>query len=126
MKQYLNVVNGGVSLPAVTPAPATAAPSAYTLLYSGSRGDAVKALQTALKELGFYTGSVDGDFGSGTRSAVIAFQKMNGLAQTGTADDATQRLLYEGAPLNSRGVSTATAAPVTEAPSGVDQPFGGS
>ena len=106
LKQYLNVVNGGVSLPAVTPAPDPAA-SAYTLLYSGSQGDAVKTLQSALKELGFYTGAVDGSFGSGTRSAVTAFQKMNGLTQTGTADAATQALLYEGKPKNSKGTATA-------------------
>ena len=105
LKQYLNVVNGSVSLPAVTPAPETAS-SAYTLLYSGSKGDAVKALQSALKELGFYTGAVDGSFGSGTRDAVTAFQKMNGLTQSGTADAATQALLFEGKPKNSKGTAT--------------------
>ncbi len=108
MKQYLNVINGGANLPAVTPAPApTAAASAYALLYSGSSGDAVKALQSALKELGFYTGAVDGSFGSGTRSAMTAFQKMNGLAQSGTADAATQTLLFEGKPKNSKGTAAA-------------------
>ena len=113
-KQYLNVVNGSVSLPAVSPAPDTGTASAYTLLYSGSQGDAVKALQSALKELGFYTGTVDGDFGSGTRSAVIAFQKMNGLSQSGTADAATQALLYEGKPKNSKGtaVTVKTVSPL--------------
>ena len=106
LKQYLNVVNGGVSLPAVTPAPETAG-SAYTLLYSGSKGDAVKALQSALKELGFYSSTVDGSFGSGTRDAVIAFQKMNGLTQSGTADADTQALLFEGKPKNSKGTAAA-------------------
>ncbi|MBR2053779.1 MAG: peptidoglycan-binding protein, partial [Clostridia bacterium] len=28
----------------------------------------------------------DGKYGSGTKNAVKAFQKMNGLSQTGTAD----------------------------------------
>ncbi len=116
MKQYLNLVTGAVNLPAVTPAPAAAA-SVYPLLYSGSQGDAVKALQSALKELGFYTGSVDGSYGSGTRGAVEAFQKKNGLSQTGVADDAVQALLYEGKPKNSKGkaVSVKTVSPVAGA-----------
>ena len=106
LKQYLNAVNGGVNLPAVSPAPDSGASSAYPLLYSGSQGDAVKALQSALKELGFYTGALDGSFGSGTRSAVVAFQKSNGLTETGTADAAAQTLLYEGKPKNSKGTAT--------------------
>ena len=115
LKQYLNLINGSVSLPAVTPAPnGQAASSAYTLLYSGSSGDAVKALQSALKELGFYTSSIDGSYGVGTRSAVTAFQKMNGLAQSGSADAATQALLYEGSPKNSKGkaATVKTVAPI--------------
>ena len=108
LKQYLKASAGSGSAVAVTPAPgAGGASSAYTLLYSGSKGDAVKALQEALKELGFYTGSVDGSFGSGTRGAVTAFQKMNGLSQTGTADSATQTLLFEGKPKNSKGKAAA-------------------
>ncbi|MBR3739868.1 MAG: peptidoglycan-binding protein [Clostridia bacterium] len=106
LKQYLNAVNGGVNLPAVSPAPDSGASSAYPLLYSGSQGDAVKALQSALKELGFYTGALDGSFGSGTRSAVVAFQKANGLTETGTADAVAQTLLYEGKPKNSKGTAT--------------------
>ena len=118
LKQYLNVITGSVSLPAVTPAPeAASASSAYPLLYSGSQGDAVKALQNALKELGFYSSSVDGSYGSGTRSAVMAFQKMNELSQSGTADAATQTLLYEGSPKNSKGKATTvkTVAPIAGA-----------
>ncbi len=112
-KQYLNVVNGGIALPAVTPGPQSAS-SAYPLLYSGSQGDAVKALQSALKELGFYTSAVDGSFGAGTRAAVAAFQKMNGLPESGSADAATQTLLYEGRPKNSKGKATSvkTVAPI--------------
>ena len=112
LKQYLNVTGSGASLPVITPGPESS--SAYPLLYAGSTGDAVKALQSALKELGFYSSAVDGSFGAGTRSAVTAFQKMNGLTQTGSADAATQALLYEGKPKNSAGkaVSVKTVAPV--------------
>ena len=116
LQRYLNLVDGGVNLPVVTPAPESAA-SAYPLLYAGSQGEAVEALQLALKELGFYTGKVDGKFGSGTRSAVVAFQKMNGLNQTGSADGDFQALLYEGKPKNSRGkaLSVTTVAPLAGA-----------
>ncbi len=115
-KQYLHLISGGAALPMVTPGPQAAA-SAYPLLYSGSKGDDVKALQGALRELGFYTSSVDGSFGAGTRSAVMAFQKMNGLNQTGSADAQTQTLLYEGRPKNSAGkaVSVKTVSPAAGA-----------
>ena len=93
-----------------TPAPA------YAPLSSGSSGEAVKKLQTALKNLGYYASSIDGKFGGGTKSAVSAFQQMNGLSPTGVADSATQQLLFDGAPKNSRGVSAATAVPVTPPP----------
>ena len=106
LKQYFKTVEGGLNLPAVTPAPEGTSVAAYEVLYSGSKGDAVTALQQALKELGFYSGKPDGIFGSGTRSAVVAFQLKNGLAQTGTADGAMQTLLYEGKPKNSRGKAT--------------------
>ena len=106
LKQYFKVIDGSVNLPAVTPAPEGSA-AAYQVLYSGSKGDAVTALQSALKELGFYSGKTDGDFGSGTRAAVVAFQAKNGLAQNGTADGAMQALLYEGKPKNSGGKATA-------------------
>ena len=37
---------------------------------------------------------VDGKFGSGSRSAVKAFQAANGLEETGVADEATQAVLF--------------------------------
>ena len=40
----------------------------------GAKGPEVEALQTRLKELGFDPGPVDGEFGSGTRGAVWAFE----------------------------------------------------
>ena len=106
LKQYFKAVEGGLNLPAVTPAPEDSSGSAYEVLYSGSKGDAVTALQQALKELGFYSGKADGVFGSGTRSAVVAFQMKNGLAQNGTVDSAMQTLLYEGKPKNKSGKAT--------------------
>ena len=67
--------------------------SDYTTLKSGSKGEAVKELQRRLKELGYYKSTIDGEYGSGTKSAVLAFQKKNGLTQNGIADAATQKKL---------------------------------
>ena len=49
----------------------------------GSRGDAVRKLQELLNALGYDCGSVDGIFGSKTKTAVLAFQNANGLGTDG-------------------------------------------
>jgi len=59
------------------------------LLKKGSRGAAVSELQTKLKEKGFYSGSIDGIFGSGTENAVKAFQRASGLTADGIAGPKT-------------------------------------
>lgn len=43
-------------------------------------------LQQELAKLGFYKGTADGVYGAGTRDALVAFQKANGLAETGMPD----------------------------------------
>lgn len=78
----------------------------YTTLKDGDSGDAVKKLQQKLKELGYYTGSVDGKYGAGTVSAVTAFQTVNGITVDGKAGPTTQRLLYGG---NASAADTSTA-----------------
>lgn len=67
----------------------------YTELERGSKGDDVKALQQRLKDLGYLSGAVDGDYGGGTASAVSSFQNQAGLAVTGKADVETQRALFD-------------------------------
>ena len=49
------------------------------VIKQGSKGDEVKEVQRRLKEWGYYNGAVDGVFGAGTKSAVIAFQKKERL-----------------------------------------------
>ena len=71
------------------------ASTGYETLVLDSQGNAVKRLQQKLKDLGYYTGSVDGKFGSGTEAAVMAFQLQNNLAVDGKAGPATQRKLYQ-------------------------------
>jgi N-acetylmuramoyl-L-alanine amidase len=60
----------------------------------GSRGEEVRQIQKKLKELGFYSGSVDGIFGVQTQKAVKQFQKSRGLKADGIAGPKT--LLYLG------------------------------
>ena len=55
----------------------------------GSRGDEVRQIQTKLKNWGYYSGSVDGIYGSATFSAVKSFQKKNGLTVDGIAGTKT-------------------------------------
>ncbi len=61
----------------------------YALSRYGSRGDEVKQIQTKLKNWGYYKGSVDGIYGSGTLAAVKSFQRKNGLTVDGIAGTKT-------------------------------------
>ncbi|HEX4954158.1 MAG TPA: peptidoglycan-binding domain-containing protein [Thermoanaerobaculia bacterium] len=54
-------------------------------LARGSKGDLVAVLQKGLAAQGLYTGTVDGDFGGVTASAVEAQQALMGLAEDGRA-----------------------------------------
>ena len=65
----------------------TAAP--FDVLAYGSQGEAVSQLQEQLKNLGYYSGKVSGNFLDGTRAAVRKFQKEYGLPETGEVDQAT-------------------------------------
>ena len=66
----------------------------YITLERDSKGDQVRTLQKRLKDLGFYSGSVDGSYGESTEVAVMAFQLLNNLTVDGKAGPATQRVLY--------------------------------
>lgn len=53
------------------------------VLKQGSSGSQVRTLQTKLKNWGYYSGGVDGIFGSKTVAAVKYFQRVNGLSADG-------------------------------------------
>ena len=55
----------------------------------GSTGQEVSEIQSRLKEWGYYSGAIDGIYGTATRNAVIAFQKANGLTADGIAGTKT-------------------------------------
>ena len=63
----------------------------------GSRGSEVRTIQDKLKRWGYYTGNVDGIYGSLTVSAVKRFQQKNGLTVDGIAGTKT---------LNAMGIMT--------------------
>lgn len=74
-----------VSMVLVALAPAVEAAS----YKKGSSGAMVTQIQTKLKSWGYYTGTVDGTYGSSTERAVRAFQQKNGLTVDGKAGDQT-------------------------------------
>ncbi len=65
-----------------------------TLSQVGSTGSEVREIQSVLKKLGYYKGTVDGIYGSQTKNAVRTFQKDCGLTQDGVCGAKT--LLYLG------------------------------
>ncbi len=80
-------IAGPQTLSALYGSPAAAQQQA--LLRYGSRGQAVRDLQSQLKKLHYYQSSVDGIFGSQTERAVRAFQRDNGLRVDGIAGPQT-------------------------------------
>ena len=69
-------------------------PAVPAAMQSGSSGRDVVRLQRRLSMLEYYYSGLDGQYGSGTASAVEAFQKRNGLSATGSADSATLAALF--------------------------------
>ncbi|MFL5959091.1 MAG: peptidoglycan-binding protein [Gaiellaceae bacterium] len=93
-----------VTTPTVSPPPKTTSNSTSTAttptveapaqtLSPGDTGSQVKALQRALKALGFSPGTPDGDYGPTTQIAVEKFQVANGLAEDGVVGQQTLNAL---------------------------------
>jgi hypothetical protein len=64
-----------------------------TILRVGDTGASVEALQTQLKQLGYYKGVVDGKYGTATRLAVSQFQQANGVIVDGIVGSTTWKAL---------------------------------
>ncbi len=84
--------------------------SASALSKYGSRGAEVREIQTRLKKWGYYSGSVDGIYGTQTKNAVIKFQKKYGLTADGIAGKKT--LAKMGISSNSSGGGSTSSANV--------------
>lgn len=69
-------------------------PTPGPLLRTGSTGQSVIDLQSRLKELGYYTSEVDGQFGPATETAVRLFQQQHGLDVDGKVGSQTSAVLY--------------------------------
>ncbi len=66
------------------------------VLRPGSKGTAVKTVQTLLKNYGYYTGKIDGKYGNTTTAAVRSFQKYNDLKVDGKVGSETLTVLKSG------------------------------
>lgn len=64
-----------------------------TLSKYGSRGSEVTQIQTKLKRWGYYSGNIDGIYGTQTVNAVKYFQRKNGLTADGIAGPATLKAM---------------------------------
>jgi len=95
-----------------------------TTLQKGMRSDGVNMLQRALMSVGLSSqnpgmalpSGADGIFGTETQNSVKAFQKANGLPETGKADPKTLRALNQalaGAQNPSRTTTTTPPTPTT-------------
>jgi peptidoglycan hydrolase-like protein with peptidoglycan-binding domain len=70
----------------------------------------IKEIQTALKKLGFYAGTVDGLSGSNTDNAIIKFQKANKLTADGVVGAGTAKILLAAADKNTKSDSSSNSA----------------
>ena len=76
-----------------------------TIYSRGSKGPEVERIQARLKDLGYYRGPIDGDFGGGTERAVKAYQRSKGLAADGKVGPKTWTSLFEGEPIPKPAIS---------------------
>ena len=97
------------------PQDTTVSVNGFTTLREGDSGEAVKELQRALKNQGYYSNAIDGDYGYRTVAAVKSFQERNGLKADGIAGPATQTLLF-----NASASSSATSNTLKQGSSGTD------
>ena len=88
----------------VTPTPSPAPvydsynpPETKRQMVVGTKGEDVYWVQMRLKELGYYTGTVTGEYRGGTEKAVKAYQRDKGLTADGVAGTRTLSYLYNDA-----------------------------
>ena len=87
---------------------ASAANSDNTYIRENASGETVKSVQTKLKVLGFYSGSITGNAGPKTVAAIKAFQNKNGLTADGIAGP--QTLAKIDAAYEAKGGTTASSS----------------
>ena len=80
------------------------------VLKQGSKGDLVKEVQTKLIKWGYLTGRADGIFGAKTKTAVIKFQRKNGLTADGIIGTRTAQALGISLSSNTSSSSQTTSS----------------
>lgn len=65
----------------------------YVIQY-GDKGEAVSKIQARLKELGYFAGTVGGNYLDLTKAAVSSFQAAAGLTTTGVCDEKTLTVMF--------------------------------
>jgi peptidoglycan hydrolase-like protein with peptidoglycan-binding domain len=81
----------------------------------------IKEIQTALKKLGYFTGTVDGITGSKTEAAIQKFQRSNKLTADGVVGTATKNKLVAAASSSSTTLKTPTVKVSTTTASDTEQ-----
>lgn len=87
------LVEDGIVGPLTWQALYAGGPVNMPILQQGNKGKTVLTLQRLLNTTKDYLGAIDGDFGSGTKAAVQAFQKRSGLIADGIVGDRTWNAL---------------------------------
>jgi hypothetical protein len=95
----LPLTNVTVTTPATTAATSSthAAALPKQTLKPGDTGAQVRALQRALKSLGYSVGTIDGQYGPATKTAVASFQHTAGLTEDGVFGPKTLDALIQRA-----------------------------
>ena len=81
-----------------------------TSLSTGKEKVNVATLQRALKAAGYYTGTVDGDYGTTTKTALEDWQSDQGLSETGTVTTSRFVWVPKGAAIDSWSVGLGSSA----------------
>lgn len=79
------------------------------ILRAGSHGEEVEVLQTKLQALGYDVGTIDGDFGNGTKRVVMEFQASVSETPDGVVGPGTAQAIQETLENQSAGAETATS-----------------
>ena len=116
------VVTEAPATPKVTEAQVTPTPTPPSLQRGFKGSDAVRAVQKRLKELGYYNGSADGDFGPATEAAVKAFQKANGLKADGKVGKQTLAKMNAKTAVSAKQSRTSSTTKTTTVPKKTDKP----
>ncbi|MGI6699810.1 MAG: peptidoglycan-binding protein [Christensenellales bacterium] len=93
-----------IGMEKASPPPST---KEFPLRY-GCENDQVKTVQTKLKNLNYYSGSIDGKYYDDTLKAVRLFQMQNGLVVDGIVGQKTLNTLESGKPYNSNAPKPAS------------------